>query len=250
MNEQLGGDYMEKRKWGLSIDIEGFSKKYEHSERMKDAEIMALNELMSAVIKIGENVYPGKPVNNYSERLFAHQFGDGFVITSDFYERNAERCVAIAFSLMRHMMLRGYATKVAISTGGMSDISGCYPEAVRDSKCNRVHIGRGLMTTVSVMGTALTRSHKLLSRISGSVLVLDESRFEKIPRKVVASQKKEYFTIDWLSNELTLAQEISAAANLEYGDRAQLLKSFDRYITQEPVPPPYWVESTLASWKC
>jgi hypothetical protein len=250
MSEQLSGDNMEKGRWGLSIDIEGFSKKYEHSERMKDTAIMALNELMSAVIKIGENVYPGQPDNNYSERLFAHQFGDGFVITSDYYERNAERCVAIAISLMRHMMMRGYATKVAISTGGMSDISGCYPEAVRDSQCNRVHIGRGLMTTVSVMGTALTRSHKLLSRISGSVLVLDASRFEKIPRKFVASQKDGYFTIDWLSNELTLAQEISTAANLEYGDRAQLLKRFDRYITQEPVPPPHWVGSTRASWKC
>ena len=250
MNEELGGDNMVKGKWGLCIDIEGFSKKYEHSERMQNTAIMALNQLMSAVIKIGEDVYPGDPDNNYSERLFAHQFGDGFVITSDFYERNAERCIAIAISLMRHMMMRGYATKVAISTGGMSDLSGCYPERIKDSKCNRVQIGRGLMTTVSVMGTALTRSNKLLSRISGSVLVLDESRFEIIPRKVVASRKEEYSTIDWLSNELTLAQEISAAANLEYGDRDQLLKRFDRYITQEPVPPPYWVESTLASWKC
>lgn len=240
---------MERDRWGLSIDIEGFSNKYEYSEDMKTNAIMALHELMAAVIKIGRQVYPGRHENNFSERLFAHQFGDGFIITSDFYEKNTDRCIAIAMSLMRHMMMRGYATKAAISTGDMSDIKGCYPVLVRNSKDDCVVLGMGLMTIIPVMGTALTRSHKLLSRISGCVLALDASRFEEISNKVVISENRGVIKIDWLSDKLPLAEEISAMANLEYGDRDSLLKKFDWYIEQEPRPSNSWIESTRASWK-
>ncbi len=230
--------------WGLCIDIEGFSRKYEYSESMQFDAIMSLNVLMKTIIKIGNNVYPGKPENNYAERLFAYQFGDGFIITSEYYEKNASRCVAIAMAIMRHMMMNGYSTKAAISTGGMSGINGCYPEPIRQSEDGCIALGMGLMTTIPVMGTALTRTHKLLSKASGNVLVLDASRFDEIPNEVVLSEKNGITKIDWLSNELPLANKISNAANLEYGNREYLLKKFEWYIKQEPIPSDNWINST------
>lgn len=235
---------MERAGWGLCIDIEGFSNNFEYSSNTQTKAIMALHELMNTIIKIGRNVYPGKSDNNFAERLFAYQFGDGFVITSDYYEKNASRCIAIAVSIMRHMMMNGYSTKSAISTGGMAGITGCYPDPIRQSQDGCIDLGMGLITTIPVMGTALTRSHKLLSKASGNVLVLDASRFEVIPNEVVISENDGVTKIDWLSDDLRLANEISEMASLEYGNKEILLKKFDCYIKQKPTPPKSWIEST------
>jgi hypothetical protein len=127
--------YMDKR-WGISIDIEGFSNLYENSEATQTKAIWGLHQLMDAVIKVGQKVYPGDPNKNYWDRIFAHQFGDGFILISNFEEPDPSRCIAIAVSLSRHMLLQGFATKAAISTGGMSDINGCYPDAMRNATNN------------------------------------------------------------------------------------------------------------------
>lgn len=149
--------------WAINIDVEGFSKNYEHSEVRKTFAILAIGELMDSIVKIGTLCFPGNPDKNFSDRLFAHQFGDGFIICSDFPEPDASRAISIAVAIMRHMIVKGYVTKAAISTGDMSDIKGCYPKAVRDSRDGRVDLGMGLMTIISVMGTALTKAHKLSS---------------------------------------------------------------------------------------
>jgi len=240
---------MDKHRWGLSIDIEGFSNQYEFNEDLKSKAIWALRELMEAIINIGINVYPGKSENNYSERLFVHQFGDGFVITSDFYEKSSERCIAIAVSLLRHMLMRGVATKVAISTGDMSDIKGCYPTIVKDAENSRVNLGMGLMTIIPVMGTALTKSYKLLSCKSGNILLIDNKRFEVMPDIPINEVSKGINTINWVSYELPLVEEISSKARLEYGNSKELLKKFEAYIKQEPIPPDSWVNSTRSTWQ-
>ena len=162
-------------RWGISIDIEGFSKNYEYSEERKTFAILALAELMRAIINIGRICYPGNPERNYSDRLFVHQFGDGFIICSDFPEKDASRAISIATVLMRHMIMKGFAIKAAISSGDMPDIKGCYPGPVRESQDERVDLGMGLMTVISVMGTALTKAHKLSNTHKGSVLIIDES---------------------------------------------------------------------------
>ncbi len=239
---------MEQGRWGLCIDIEGFSSLYEHSEQMKTKAIMALRELMNAIISIANNVYPGSPEKNYSERLFVNQFGDGFIITSDFPEKSSLRCVAISISLMRHMLIKGYTTKVAISTGDMSDIKGCYPKYVKNSKNDHVYIGHGVMTIIPVMGTALTRSHKLLSQHSGSILMLDANRFEENTTEAVLQEIDGITHIAWHSDKLALAKQISSEANLEYGSDEALVELFNNYIQQEPVPPISWINSTKAMW--
>lgn len=236
-------------RWGLSIDIEGFSSKYEYSEETKSTAIMALHELMDALIKIGTKVFTGSCERNYSERIFAHQFGDGFVTTSNFYEKDASRCVAIAIALMRHLFMKGYASKAAISVGKMSDIKGCYPKEIKNSGNGVVRMGRGLMTTIPVMGTALTRSHKLLSKYSGANLVLDSSRFEQIPETLVKSKEKNgVVVLDWTCDDFSRARDISNEAGLIFGSREALLKKRSWYISQKPVPPDRWVEATKKYW--
>jgi hypothetical protein len=235
------------KRWGISIDIEGFSASYESGEAGKDRAIWALHELMDAIIRVGQLAYPGDVTLDESDRIFAHQFGDGFVIVSSFEETDSSRCIAIATSLMRHMAIRGLCTKSAISVGDMADIKGCYPDSVRFSDNGTLPLGAGLMTTIPVMGTALTKAYKLSSRVSGSVLVVDKMAFDQIPDALVVSCSNDCCFIDWRSNEHELAQRISEKSGLEFGDRDQLLDLFEKYIETEPRPPEKWVMGSRAS---
>lgn len=237
---------MDKR-WGLNIDVEGFSHLYEHSEDGKTAAIFALRDLMDAVVKVGRFAYPGDPTKNESDRIFAHQFGDGFILVSNFKEADAERCISIGVSLMRHMAMLGHATKCAISTGDMSDIKGCYPSAVRASDHGTVVLGAGLLTTIPVMGTALTKAHKLGARVSGNVLVLDLTQFSSYPSDWIYKIDGNIGFVDWRKNELPLPREISEKAGLSFGTEAELLEKFNSYVMREPRPSKKWIISSKIS---
>jgi len=230
---------MPKESWAINIDIEGFSKNYEESEDRKTYAIWGLHQLMDAVIKIGNEVYPDPP-----ERLFAHQFGDGFLIASDFYEESSDRPIAIATALMRHMLLNGYATKAAISTGGMSDIKGCYPKSVRDSEDGSTHMGAGVLTSIPVMGTALTRAHKLSGVKSGFQLIVDTTRFRNHSSYKSVAEPKGIELIDWLNSEISLAGEIAAKAGLSSAGTESLAENLEKYIKTAPEPPESWIASS------
>ena len=230
------GDDMDKR-WGISIDIEGFSNLYEYNEAAQSKAIWGLHQLMDAVIKVGQKVYPGDPNKIYWDRIFAHQFGDGFILISNFEEPDPSRCIAIAISLTRHMLLQGFATKAAISTGGMSDINGCYPDAMRNAKNNTLDLGMGLMTSIPVMGTALTKAHKLGGRVSGNVVVIDISQFSTVPEDLMNEREGNLGYINWMSDQNNLACEISQKAGLQFGNKEQLLGQFSAYIATAPCPP-------------
>ncbi len=234
---------MDKR-WGISIDIEGFSNLYEHSDATQTKAIWGLHKLMDAIIKIGQKAYPGDPSRNYCDRIFAHQFGDGFIIVSNFEEPDPSRCIAIATSLSRYMLLQGYATKAAISTGSMSDINGCYPDAMRNSENSTLELGMGLMTSIPVMGTALTKAHKLGSRVSGNVVVIDVSKFSSVPEDLIKDREGNIGYINWMSDENKLAQEISEKSGLQFGSEKQLSSLFSAYINTEPCPPQKWIEGS------
>ncbi|MCB1666773.1 MAG: hypothetical protein R3E73_06530 [Porticoccaceae bacterium] len=234
---------MDKR-WGLSIDIEGFSNLYEYSDATQAKAIWGLHKLMDAVIKIGQKVYPGDPNKNYGDRIFAHQFGDGFILVSAFGEQDPSRCIAIATSLSRHMLLQGFAVKAAISTGSMSDINGCYPDAMKNAQNNTLHLGMGLMTSIPVMGTALTKSHKLGGRVSGNVVVIDVTQFSNIPENLIIERQGNVGYINWMSDKNSLAQEISEKAGLQFGSETQLFSQFSAYINTDPCPPYKWIEGS------
>ena len=233
--------------WAINIDIEGFSQNYEYSEDRKTYAILAIGELMHSIEAIGTHCYPGDPNVNYSDRLFAHQFGDGFIICSDYTESTSLRAISIAVSIMRHMVTKGYATKTAISHGDMSDIRGCYPHPMRDANDERIDLGMGLMTIISVMGTSLTKAHRLSSTKSGSVLILDNEIISSgLPEGVVVNDGA-VNCINWVASSLPLSYEISSKSNLLSSEPEKLLESFNNYCKQEPCPPEKWINATLST---
>lgn len=66
-------------------------------------------------------------------RIFAHQFGDGFVVTQE--SRGAlGRMAAVAIALHRFVLIKsGHFCGSALEKGGLSDVFGCYPKAVAES---------------------------------------------------------------------------------------------------------------------
>ena len=63
-------------RWSIYIDVEGFSEIY----RLRQGRaIQALGEVMETLFLVASKKFPTAP-----ERLFIHQFGDGFVVVSDF----------------------------------------------------------------------------------------------------------------------------------------------------------------------
>jgi len=230
--------------WAVYIDVEGFSENYEYSEDRRTFAILALAELMDSIVRIGTQCFPGDRDKNFSDRLFVHQFGDGFIICSDFPEQTAIRAISIAVAIMRHMIIKGYATKAAISTGDMSDIKGCYPKSVRGTADDIVYLGRGLMTIISVMGTALTKAHKLSSTQKGAVLILDEKLAKLGLPEGVNVKGNSGFSIDWVSSNLPMADEIACTAGLATDNTQTLIEKLNSYCKQEPIPPASWIEST------
>lgn len=237
-------------RWAICIDIEGFSKHYEYNEARKTYAILALGELMNSVFLVGSRCFPGTPENNFSERLFAHQYGDGFLICSDYPEPDATRAIAIAVSIMRHMIMNGYATKAAISVGDLSDIKGCYPKPMRDAQHMRLDLGMGLMTIISVMGTALTKAHKLAGTRKGAVLILDRQLIEAGLPIGVKTCPPSTNCIDWVSSEIPLADEIAKMCRFQTASEKILCEKLRNYCAMQPTPPSPWVEATRASVGC
>lgn len=235
---------MSNNNWGINIDIEGFSNFYQHDEEMQTYAISGLKHLMDAVISVGKKVYPGDPNKNESDRIFAHQFGDGFILTSNFDATNPNRPIAIAVSLSRHMLLQGFATKAAISAGDMANINGCYPKEVKSAKNNTLRLGAGLMTTIPVMGTALTKANKLGNRVSGNVVVVDKSAFSNTPNELIKYHDEFIGYINWMSDGNELSREISEKEDLLFGNERQLHEEFSNYIKLEPCPPEKWIEGS------
>ena len=226
-------------RWSLWIDVEGFSEIYRRNET--DA-LLALGWLLESIFKIGTTIYSDGP-----GRLFAHQFGDGLVVVSNFPEDSAERPIAIAISVMRHLIARGVACKSAVACGGFSDVGGCFSESIFENSQDRhiVSMGAGLMTIIPVMGTALITSHKLSSQRRGAVLLIRDECFKTIPKEAVISLKAPT-AVDWIHSELALARRISSKAGLIYDESSDAAVCLRKYIdVQGSSAGDEWVTSTI-----
>jgi len=226
-----------ERRWSVWIDVEGFSDLFQHDQTQA---LIALGHLMESIYRVGSTIYSRDP-----DRLFAHQFGDGFVIVSNFPEESAERPVSLAISLLRHLIAQGIACKAAVSCGGFADIGGCYPDYVLRKSRDRhlIDLGDGLMTINPVMGTALIASHKLASRHRGAVLVLDDQCFQTSELGIIRRHSP---IIDWIHSELPLVRRISEEASLTYLDPESAEKSLRGYIqTQGTSLDEEWVGRTM-----
>ena len=231
---------MSDKRWSIWIDLEGF-KSLLGSQSARA--IGGLRELMEALFRIGAFVFP-EPV----ERLFIHQFGDGFVVVSDFQEDSADRPISICVALMRHLLSKGFVAKAAISTGDFGDISGCYPTIVRknaSSERHVLHIGSGIMTIQTIMGSALINAYAISDQCKGSVLLLDISRFLTVSSDIIMLSGAPAL-VDWIHTEFPMVSDICAKAGLNKLDPDMAEKKLKKYIDENDLPAE-WIKSTLES---
>jgi hypothetical protein len=227
-------------RWSIYIDVEGFGSIYELN---KDRALRALADLMEALFRIGSRVFCQAP-----ERLFVHQFGDGFVIVSEFSEQTPDRALALAIAVMRHLLTKGVATKAAISGGDFADVFGTYPDEVQAAtNSNRVAIGEGVMTINSVMGSALVSPHKLASMRSGAVLLLDSARFARIPSGAKIVARGGPTVIDWIHSDIPLVSDICSGAGLSNVAPTAAEALLRNYLNANRSLSKNWIESTLES---
>ena len=225
--------------WSIWIDVEGFSTLYAtNSKRAK----LNLGFLMEALYKVGSLVF-----NRESERLFIHQFGDGFAVISDFQEDEPTRPLTICIAIMRHLLKKGVATKAAISAGDFADISGCYPKEVMSVATDGrwIKIGDGLMTIVPVMGMALISAHKLADTDTGALLLLDSLAFSKIPEGAIVRHGTAAI-VDWVHSTVAGVEEICKKSGLENVTAMDAEAMLTSYIDANKVMlSKKWIERTI-----
>ncbi|WP_141246963.1 hypothetical protein [Halomonas salipaludis] len=227
---------MDKR-WSIYIDIEGFGARYDQTM----AALLPLNALMEGIYLVGSKKY-----DDDVNRLFAHQFGDGFVIVSCFEEEKLDRATSIAIALMRHVLASGGLAKASISEGGFSDIKSCNPKPVTDNEHDGiVSIGGGLMTIIPVMGTALINAVSVDKRSpSGSLLTIDSTNKDRISFNFQSNGiENNLHSINWLIGEHDLVNEILAESGLKIQPEEERVKTLKKYIKDNKLKP-NWIRTT------
>ncbi|OFZ68714.1 MAG: hypothetical protein A2V79_12200 [Betaproteobacteria bacterium RBG_16_56_24] len=225
-------------RWAIYIDIQGFGALWDKG----DMALLALGELMRAIFCIGKSCYPSSP-----DRLFAHQFGDGFLIVSEFEEDSLERCMTIAIALLRHVSVTGCFAKAAIVEGDMVDIKGLYPDEVMDNLNSNslVDLGAGLMTIVPVMGTALIRGVKLdKNPPKGPLLIIEKEKIDRLPQGLSTSDAgEEVVSINWIAYQSDLLSDIQRRANLKSPSQIEMEESLLRYCKKNEKNLDEWVKN-------
>jgi hypothetical protein len=222
-------------RWAIHIDIEGFGAQWNDTI---DA-FRGLNALMEGIFLIGNQVYSKPP-----ERLFAHQFGDGFLIVSDFHEQNLDRAMLVCITLLRYVLSRGAVAKAAIAEGELSGIEGCYPEVIRKrNNDGRVFMGDGLMTVFPVMGTALIRSVGLDKKSpSGPLLTISSKNTARLSLDALKThQIDNLIFVNWLKSEPSALSKLQIAAGIEQFSESERISQLRNYIASNTELKKEWV---------
>lgn len=220
-------------RWSFYIDVEGF-KAFLSRDRLQA--IKSLGEMMRAIFRIGRECYPLPP-----DVIYAHQFGDGFIVTSREHEESLDRCVAVATAVMRHVAASGCYARAAIAEGDLADIQGVYPEEVMSQSegGHRISLHMGLMTITSVMGTALTRTVGLAEAgkpsSSGPLLLVsvgNASRVDASIPRVPIPGNHDVVSIDWVRAKSDILQWIQTVANLGSPTAKELEDGLAQYCAE------------------
>ena len=228
------------KRWAIWVDIEGFSKLWS----VGDVGLNGLNQLMLGIFRIGTLVYP-EP----GRRLFAHQFGDAFVIVSDFEEASLDRCASIAVALMRFVTHSGCFARAAIAEGEFADIAGCHPREIRDAQDNEVvRMGNGLMTLNYVIGTALVNANKVdkANKCKGSLLTFETALRDRFSAGIVSRSLPDNSAlqvIDWIHSTTDELQLIFNKVPEANRSAEAIAATVERY-TEHTSPPSEWVSNT------
>jgi len=223
--------------WCIFIDIEGFRLLLGQNEVQA---LRSLGELMRSIFRIGRGCYPEPP-----DRLFAYQFGDGFIIASEYHEDTLDRCVAMAVAVMRHVAASGCYARAAIAEGALADIQGCYPEEVMSQSRDGhvVMLDAGIMTVTPVMGTALTHSVGLAQEgkpaSSGPLLIMGADNCSRLDPSTPQTRIPEtaLVSIDWVHMESELLASVQRTAGLASPSAAKLETTLADYCASNRVTP-------------
>lgn len=214
------------QRWALYIDIEGFGVKW------NDTTIHAfrgINALMQGIFWIGDRYYTDTP-----DRLFAHQFGDGFLVTSDFHEELLDRAVLVAIALMRHLLANGETAKCAIAEGKLSDIKNCYPpEVLSQLRKGSIQLGSGVMTVTPVLGSALINTVSLQKNSpSGPMLTLSLENSRRLSRgvSIATTDNFDVTVVNWLSGEPAGLGALQVAAGFNRYSEQERMTQLSQYI--------------------
>ena len=226
-------------RWAIYIDIEGFGALYDRENQI----LLALCDLMEGIFLIGARCYPESP-----ERIFAHQTGDGFVIVSEFGSESLAVPMSITIALLRHIAVRGRFGKAAIGEGDFADITGCYPQIIREARIgdSAVRMGGAIMTLFPVMGTALIDAVGVAKRSpSGSLLTTDSANQSRLPNNGVVTEPCDagVISIDWVHADLPLIAELQQRAGLRKPSATAIERAFNLYCDNQGTPE-HWAEST------
>jgi hypothetical protein len=195
-----------------------------------------LGELMRGIFRLGCHCFPNPP-----DRLFAHQFGDGFLVISDFHEESLERCVCVAVALMRHVAASGRFCRASIDEGEVSDIQGCYPKEVRKAmeRDLTVRLESGLMTINPVMGNALIRTVSVAKAAPrGPLLVARRRHAERFGTDVTTAPlaDPELVSIDWVHMTSPLLSHYQATGGLLAPTASELEARLNAYCEEHRLP--------------
>jgi len=194
-------------RWVLWVDIEGFK----HFITSHDGEraIRMLAGLMSDICEIGRKYF--YPDNG---RLFAHQFGDAFVVSPDYADGRLDLVISLAVALMKANAFRGVFLSAALTQGKFGDRVDCYPECIKENRCNStVMFGEagdgGLMTINPVMGEGFVRAYELSEKLHGPRLVVDEKFAGRLKDQGVRQKVRDScISVDWIRYNSKESQEM------------------------------------------
>ncbi len=221
------------KRWAIYIDIEGFSKKF--TADSPTAAITLLAILMKHLYEIGSKVYP-----DHGERLFIHQFGDGFLVCSEFPEKNLERPLAITIALMQILLLNNGVAKAGISDGNYGDYKGCYRYFLgEDIKIEHgiLRPGFGIMTIMPTMGESLINSYKIQAKKtsgrSGPLLLIDPKLKDYLPTdNIVYCEKNNELIVEvnWIYSNPPIVNKIFSKIGIDAPSPAYLVEKLKTYI--------------------
>jgi len=218
------------QRWSILIDVEGFSNIYAENDGRA---LQLLGNLLDIIWRIGRDVYPDE-----TNRLFIHQYGDGFAIVSNFPEENLTRPLSIAIVIMQIFLTRGGTARVGISDGDFADVVGCYPQEVREEI--RLHgglrIGAGLFNHQQVMGNAFINAYRLSQRTPkrGPLLFVDGRLSDFVNREIFTTidESDNKIEINWLSSTSDLITQMYDRLDIESQPIAVLQTLLRRYLNQ------------------
>lgn len=214
------------RRLAVYLDIEGFSAIYRASEARG---YESLRRLMLGVYEIYSR-FTGKP----ADRLFAHQFSDGFLLLQDDWRPSVDRGLAGAIGLLRYLLNWGFVGRAGVATGGFSDISTLIDAVKTEANArNPDRDPEGVMTTANVMGDALINAYNVQANdFSGPLLFVQPDLRDRITGNQVnfLQDDRHVVAIDWLRSSMPELGEVQTILDIEHATLPFLCDLLRRYI--------------------